>query len=281
MKLTKLIFFPMIILVAVSPLLAQSYNYEEMEMEEYNQLLQEWQGRLDAAQKGIADEDARIAALNQEITDTQAEIDKCWDEIYAAVNSSKQQDDSYRADLRDLRNDASAFLSMNPEEIYGKKDELTALRDRLAAAQENDLSLLSENEAALNDIESLLAQAEEKGKPAEPDTYTVNRGDYLWRIAKMPDIYGDPYAWSRIYTSNRDQIKNPDLIFPNQIFRIPRDVGPNEHLVAKGEFLSKIAGYGNVFGSPFKWQKLYEANKEVVSDPNVIYPYQVLTIPRN
>ena len=95
------------------------------------------------------------------------------------------------------------------------------------------------------------------------------------------DIYSDPYAWSRIYTSNRDQIKDPDLIFPAQIFQIPRDVGPNEHLVVRGEFLSKISGYSNVYGSPFKWQKLYEANKEVVTDPNVIYPYQVLSVPRN
>ena len=84
----------------------------------------------------------------------------------------------------------------------------------------------------------------------------------------------------RIYTSNRDQIKDADLIFPNQVFSIPREVGLNEHLVAKGEFLSKIAGYSNVYGSSFKWQKLYEANKEIISDPNMIFPYTVLKITR-
>ncbi len=36
----------------------------------------------------------------------------------------------------------------------------------------NNLALLSENEAGLNSIESLIMQIEEKGKPAEPDTYT-------------------------------------------------------------------------------------------------------------
>jgi nucleoid-associated protein YgaU len=133
----------------------------------------------------------------------------------------------------------------------------------------------------LNGIESMIMQAEEKGKPAEPDTYTVMRGDFLWRIASNSEIYGDPYAWMRIYTSNKDLIKDPDLIYPAQIFRIPRDVGPNEHLVVKGEFLSKIAGYANIYGSPFRWQKIYEANKDVVADQNLIYPYQVLSIPRN
>lgn len=281
MKFNKLIVFAVIVLCAFSSVFAQSYNYEEMEMEEYNALLAEWRGRLEAAQKGIADEDARIAALNADMSSNQAEIDNCWNEIYAALNSSKAQDDTYGAGLRALKSDVSGVLGMSPEEIYAKRDELQALKDRLAEAQGNDLSLLSANESLLNSIESMIMQAEEKGKPAEPDTYTVARGDYLWRIAKKQDIYGDPYAWNRIYTSNRDQIKDPNLIFVNQIFRIPRDVGPNEHLVVRGEFLSKIAGYSNVFGSSFKWQKLYEANKDVVADPNVIFPYQVLSVPRN
>jgi len=261
--------------------MAQSYNYEEMEMDEYNALLQEWQGRLDAAQKGIAEEDAKIADLQKQLDDTQAQVDGVWDEIYAALGSSRAEDEQFKRDIQALRSDVSALLAMSPDEIYRRKDELQAYKDRLAAMRANNLALLSDNMAALDAIESMIKQAEEKGKPAQPDTYTVIRGDYLWKIAGKNDIYGDPYAWSRIYTTNRDMIKDPNLIFPKQIFQIPRDVGPNEHLVVKGEFLSKIAGYANVYGSPFKWQKLYEANKEVVTDPNIIYPYQVLQVPRN
>jgi nucleoid-associated protein YgaU len=271
----------LMVLVAASLVMGQSYNYEEMDMDEYNALLQEWQGRLDAAQKAIADEDARIATANKCNDDYQAMVDSVWNDIYTALGSSKEEDMAYRKELQQLRSDASAMLSLSPEEIYKRKDELQSLKDRYAKLAENNLALLSENEATLNSIESLLTQIEEKGKPAVPDTYTVMRGDYLWRIATKPDIYGDPYAWMRIYTSNRDQIKNADLIFPNQIFKIPRDVGPNEHLVVKGEFLSKISGYSNIYGSPFKWQKLYEANKDNIEDPNLIYPYQVLSVPRN
>jgi nucleoid-associated protein YgaU len=279
MKILKII---SVLLILSSFLTAQSYNYEEMEMEEYQALLQEWQGRVQAAQQGIADQDARITAANNCVDETQAQIESEWDAIYAALNSSKAEDfDQYRKDLQALRGDASSFLSMSPEEIYQRKDELEALQAKYAATAGNNLALLTENETVLNMIESMLMQAEEKGKPAEPDTYTVMRGDYLWRIAKKADIYGDAYAWMRIYTSNKDLIKDPDLIFPNQSFRIPRDVGPNEHLVAKGEFLSQIAGYSNVYGSPFKWQKLYEANKDVIVDQNLIYPYQVLAVPRN
>jgi nucleoid-associated protein YgaU len=281
MKVMKIFIYLVLSLALSSVSFAQSYNYEEMEMDEYNALLQEWQARLDAANQGIAAEDTKVADVSKQTDDVQAEIDALWDEIYAALGSSKAEDEAYKKEIQALRADVSALLGMSPDEIYRRKGELQGFKDRLAEFRTNNLALLSDNMAALDNIESMIMQAEEKGKPAQPDTYTVNRGDFLWRIAGMNDIYGDPYAWSRIYTTNRDQIKDPDLIYPAQIFQIPRDVGPNEHLVIKGEFLSKISGYSNVYGSPFKWQKLYEANKEVVTDPNIVYPYQVLSIPRN
>jgi hypothetical protein len=56
-----------------------------------------------------------------------------------------------------------------------------------------------------------------------PDTWKVYRGESLWRIASYPEVYGKGTEWPKIYRENRDQIKDPDLIFPNQIFRIPRD----------------------------------------------------------
>ena len=282
MKLSKLVLIviSVALLVAMNSAFAQSYNYEEMEREEYDALLAEWQGRLDAAQVGITEEDNLIADLQAQLDDTQAQIDAEWGEIYAALGSSKAEDEGFNGEVDALRNDASSFLNLSPEEIYSRQDELQALKDRLAAFQGNNLAFLTANETKLSNIESMILQAEEKGKPAEPDTYTVMRGDYLWKIASKSEIYNDPYAWSRIYTSNTDQIKDANLIYSDQVFRIPRVVGPNEHLVVRGEFLSKIAGYANIYGSSFKWQRIYEANKEVVTDPNVVYPYQVLNIPR-
>lgn len=50
-------------------------------------------------------------------------------------------------------------------------------------------------------------------------TYTVVAGDTLSKIAKRE--YGDASAWHRIYEANKDTIKNPDLIYPGQTFKIP------------------------------------------------------------
>jgi len=44
-------------------------------------------------------------------------------------------------------------------------------------------------------------------------------GDRLSAIAEQ--AYGDPALWPRIFEANRDQILNPNLIFPGQVLRIP------------------------------------------------------------
>jgi len=66
MKLSKLVLIviSVALLVAMNSAFAQSYNYEEMEREEYDALLAEWQGRLDAAQVGITEEDNLVADLH-------------------------------------------------------------------------------------------------------------------------------------------------------------------------------------------------------------------------
>ncbi|MCS6984985.1 MAG: DUF4398 domain-containing protein [Leptospiraceae bacterium] len=48
-----------------------------------------------------------------------------------------------------------------------------------------------------------------------------HRRDCLWRIAEYKFIYGNPFLWPKIYRANKHQIKNPDLIYPGQIFDIP------------------------------------------------------------
>lgn len=50
-------------------------------------------------------------------------------------------------------------------------------------------------------------------------TYTVKKGDCLWNIAKK--FYGNGSKYTVIYNANKDKIKNPNLIYPGQVFTIP------------------------------------------------------------
>ena len=47
----------------------------------------------------------------------------------------------------------------------------------------------------------------------------IKPGDMLWTIAYR--LYGDPFKYIQIFEENKDQITNPDLIFPGQLFSIP------------------------------------------------------------
>jgi nucleoid-associated protein YgaU len=51
-------------------------------------------------------------------------------------------------------------------------------------------------------------------------TTTVSRGDSLWRISRL--TYGAGTRFAVVYRANREQIRNPDLIYPGQVFVLPR-----------------------------------------------------------
>ncbi|MEQ8195178.1 MAG: LysM peptidoglycan-binding domain-containing protein [Rhodospirillales bacterium] len=56
--------------------------------------------------------------------------------------------------------------------------------------------------------------------PLRPGTFVVVQpGNSLWRISRR--TYGDGVQYSVIYDANKDQIKDPDLIYPGQIFSLP------------------------------------------------------------
>jgi nucleoid-associated protein YgaU len=50
-------------------------------------------------------------------------------------------------------------------------------------------------------------------------TTTVSRGDSLWRLSRL--TYGVGTRYAAIYKANREQIRNPNLIRPGQVFVLP------------------------------------------------------------
>jgi nucleoid-associated protein YgaU len=61
--------------------------------------------------------------------------------------------------------------------------------------------------------------------PADPiiesvQTKRVATGHTLWALSKS--YYGDPTHYPVIYDANRAQIHNPNVIFPGQVFVVPK-----------------------------------------------------------
>ena len=118
-------------------------------------------------------------------------------------------------------------------------------------------------------------------------TYRIASGDTLWDISQRE--LGNPYLWSALYRANRRKIHNPNLIHPGQILQIPTErlataarsahagTGGGKVKVHSGDSLWEIAGQH--LGDPTRWQAIYRLNRRAISDPDLIYPGQVLRIP--
>ena len=73
--------------------------------------------------------------------------------------------------------------------------------------------------------EILQAKNPATGQPGSPSAtriiqaVTVQAGDSLWAISQ--ERYGSGFLYLRLFDANRDAIRNPDLIYPGQVFTVP------------------------------------------------------------
>ena len=58
---------------------------------------------------------------------------------------------------------------------------------------------------------------------AEVDYVIVQPGNSLWRIARR--LFGAGFKYVHIYDANQAQIRDPDLIYPGQVFEVPAAAG--------------------------------------------------------
>ena len=59
--------------------------------------------------------------------------------------------------------------------------------------------------------------------PDAPDTYTVKSGDTLWAISSL--FLKSPWRWPELWGMNKEQIRNPHLIYPEQVLMLVRKDG--------------------------------------------------------
>jgi len=101
-------------------------------------------------------------------------------------------------------------------------------------------------------------------------TYVVKKGDTLSGIAQSFGV-----SLPALEAAN-PQIPNPNLIFPGQVITVPvNPPPPGTYVVQPGDTMSGIAKkLGVSLGA-------LEAANPQITDPNKIFPGQVLTVPSN
>ncbi len=184
-------------------------------------------------------------------------------------------------------------LSKKDREVYcaALADELVRLQKRYEKAKgelEKNKSMIEKLTEQLRDAEreysKLTTKMDELNKELEelealPKTWVLKFGECLWTVASYEEVYSDPLKWPRLWRGNKELIEDPDWVLAGWEIKIPRD-WPKKHVVEQDEWLAKIAGYWEVYDDYRKWPILYEANKDKIKDPDLIFPNQVLVIPR-
>ena len=124
-------------------------------------------------------------------------------------------------------------LIKQAEEKYAAEDYQAAIELANKAKQQAELAIAqaeAENKKFLNANadDSALDAASSGGRAGTVTSYSVVRGDNLWSISGKDEVYADPYQWPLIYKTNRDKIKDADLIYPGQVFDIDQNASASE-----------------------------------------------------
>ncbi|HET9886231.1 MAG TPA: LysM peptidoglycan-binding domain-containing protein [bacterium] len=121
-------------------------------------------------------------------------------------------------EYKDLSKDeAQAYCEQLAQEIDIQNDNASVAQSDLADIQSEIESLKTQ----MANLSKPPPQEEEAPPSGELAKHTVVSGDWLSKLART--YYdGNWRAWTKIYEANRDQIKNPNLIYPRQVFSIPR-----------------------------------------------------------
>jgi len=191
--------------------------------------------------------------------------------LVLALSSS----DLYSDEKKITEEEALQMIQEYRSQESALKKEISQLESKLTNLS-NKIADLTKNIAILKkDISDLKAEIAKY-----PSEYTVVKGDYLAKIAAMRYIYNRASAWPRLYRANRDLIKDPNLIYPGWVLKVPHGLD-RTYTVIPGDCLWKIAGFYWIYNNPKEWTRIYNANKDKIKDPDLIYPDQVLDIPRD
>ncbi len=137
------------------------------------------------------------------------------------------------------------FVKDIGEKVFGSEDEAaTKVKEYIEAADlplsnlevsfaDGVISLSGQAETAeakekaillagnIEGVTDVNADALEAPGDSDADIYVIKSGDTLSKIAK--EYYGDPMKYPVIFEANREVIKDPDLIYPGQNIRIPKN----------------------------------------------------------
>lgn len=115
-----------------------------------------------------------------------------------------------------------------------------------------------------------------------PDRYTVVKGDTLWEVSAR--FLKDPWKWPEVWGFNREQIKNPHLIYPGDTVVLVR--GPQPQLVLERDALETVKLSPQARAEPIEEKAAaipsipYEAIASLLNEGGLVHDDELARAPR-
>lgn len=207
------------IFVSVSPLVAQ----EEMTREEWQTQMATYKAKQAELQAQLLKMNAEIEELKTQSTKLDADIMACEDALYALLGVTRAEVEAFDKELTQMENRVAELQRMSDAELVNYKDELVRMETRAKEMAKSKICMIPRYNDRVNALQqkiTALLNSIQKEKTYTVGTWAKDR-DCLWNIAKKKDIYANAWMWPKIWQGNRDKIKDPDIIKPKWVLKIP------------------------------------------------------------
>ncbi|MDH5654913.1 MAG: LysM peptidoglycan-binding domain-containing protein, partial [Spirochaetia bacterium] len=226
-------------------LAAEDLKAAEAALVESNTALDSGNTSEASARLAVAEEKADLALEKSLSKHAEAKKDEAEKEV-ASAQSVYNQKNVNNSTMQDYLNAANEALQSAKDRITERqyeesiKDSSEALNLARVLKDQIDGTQLAQNdtESTENESESVpygggpgagpaASEPEQETTPVsspEYKEYTVKNkrpSDCLWRIAAYEFHYGKGKYWKKIYEANKDKIKNPNIIHPGMVLKIP------------------------------------------------------------
>jgi len=252
--------------VAELSALTEEKNKLESQLKIYQDLLSEKEDTIvlvkqqnEESEKNIVEKDKTIAELSESIRGYENQIKEISEQMAKEKEIEIEKETEF-----------SNKLSLLSEEKSKLENQLKASQD-LLLERENTIALFKQqkedSEKVISDKDKIIAELSESIIGYE-NLVTEIREQMAKEGKEKEAEYADRLAL----------LKEGKGIIEAKLAEAIKKSMPDYYEVKKGDSLWKIAE--RFYNAGEKWIRIFEANTDIINNPNMIYPYQRFTIPK-
>ena len=241
----------MLLLIALAIAVPEMvYAQEEMTKDKWQTEMTRLTARKTELTTQMTKLDADIVSLKAQNEKAAADVLACEDALYAMLGVTRADVEAFDKELATMESRVAELQRMSDAELLNHRDEIIAMDTRLAELAKSKIALIPRYGNRISGLQAkvaVLMKSLQREKTYTVGTWSRDR-DCLWNIAKKPDMYNNAWLWPKIWQSNRDMIKDPDVIQPRWILKIPEgnELSKEEKSAANRYYRSKAAAEPNL-----------------------------------